>query len=779
LEYERVLRRVADGAAFSLGQDLALALDPSSDFHEVVSRQRLTAEAVLLYQMGIDIPFASARDIRPAVTAAQKEQVLGPPDLTEVANCLRTAVRARRTLERIHDRVPGLMNVASVISEFHNFAEAVDEAIDDRGEVTDQASDTLATVRRQLRVASQRLEQRAQAALADAIRRGVAQEGLLTERNGRKVVPVKADYRGQLAGIVHDVSSSGATVFIEPMAVVDAGNEVRELELAEEREVRRILRHLTELLAAQAFEAEAAIDALGHLDLYCALARYGRSVKAQLPPAGDGDSWLRGGGRTTLVRARHPLLAGDVVPIDLSIGDETLAVLVTGPNTGGKTVALKTLGLLTLMAQSGIPVPCDEGSVFAVAEDVLADIGDEQSIEQSLSTFSAHMRNIIAILERAGPNTLVLLDELGAGTDPTEGASLAWAILETLVERGARVVATTHHGELKALAHQHPAIQNASVEFDLETLSPTYHLTVGLPGQSNALAIARRLGLGADIVERAQRQLGAEHFEMETLLDEIRRERAAAADARRADEQALAESEDIRVGLARRRDTIEDERVAIMDTAAHAAETELAQLRRDLDRIRRDAMRGGTARDAETTLAALDERAGRLRRESTRRRAAQPPMAAASAIEQGSRIHVRDIPQAGEALGPVGDDGKVDAQFGGLRMKVSIERIDRVETGTGRPVASLTNTAPGPAVSAELDIRGRRADEALELCEHYLDDAFRAGLPFVRIIHGKGTGALRAAIREALADNPLVRRYESGAANSGGDGVTVATLAVS
>lgn len=775
LEYQRVLDLIAAETAFSIGTEYVRALEPAASFGEVHRRLAFTAEAMLLDQMGVDIPFGGARDIRPAIVAASKEQTLTPAELVETAYCLKTTVRARRTLERINERVPGLFRIAERIAEFHAFLDAVDECIDERGEVADGASEALGRIRRELRVARQRLEQRAQAALADAVRRGLAQEALLTERNGRLVIPVRAEQRGQFPGIVHDVSSSGATVFVEPMGVVEAGNEVRELELAEEREIRRILRDLADLLAARADDATLAVEALGELDLYTALARFGRRMRAQLPGPGDTLTWLTEDGSTTLRAARHPLLTGEVVPIDLSIGGSTLAILITGPNTGGKTVALKTLGLLTLMVQSGIPVPCEVGSTFAVAENVLADIGDEQSIQQSLSTFSAHMKNIIAILEAAGPTTLVLLDELGAGTDPTEGASLARAILETLLERGCRVVATTHHGELKAFAHEHPQIENASVEFDLETLSPTYHLTVGLPGQSNALAIARRLGLGEDVVERAERRLGEGHFELEGMLDEIRRERAAAGDARRGEVLARQEAEEIRADLARRRDQIESERVEILERATRDAEDYLAKVRSELDRLKRREARTPATADAEETLATLDRELARLKVAARPQRAAHAERLQLQAISPGARIHVRDIPQAGEALGEVGEDGRVEAQFGALRMKVSIDRIERVEP----PAAAAPLRSPPPAavhVPSELDLRGMRADEALERCDAYLDDAYSAGLPFVRIIHGRGTGALRAVIRESLANHPLVRRYESGPADAGGDGVTIATL---
>jgi DNA mismatch repair protein MutS2 len=421
-------------------------------------------------------------------------------------------------------------------------------------------------------------------------------------------------------------------------------------------------------------------------------------------------------------------------------------------------------------------VPCQEGSRLVVYQQVFADIGDEQSIEQSLSTFSSHMRNITAILDKAAPKTLVLLDELGAGTDPTEGAALARAILEELLERGCTIVATTHHGELKAFAHNDPRLRNASVEFDLETLSPTYHLTIGLPGQSNALAIAHRLGLGEEVLSRARAQLSPEHFELQELLGEIRNERSAASEARRREELARRESEELRLALAERRDRIEQERSDILGAAQREAEDTLLEMRRELEQLRRKAAnRDYDLRAAEERLRELDTDLGRLKARARPQRMQAAVPAEPREIASGDSVHVRDIPQRGEALSGVGEDGKVEVQFGSLRMKVSIDRIERVEGPSGsQPVAV---SSPGPAVPIELDLRGQRAEEALLKFETYVDDAFRAGLPFVRIIHGKGTGALRAAIRENLTGHPLVRKFESAAPNEGGDGVTIAVLA--
>lgn len=777
LEFEKVLQLLAGETAFSLGRELALAVRPVEDYKAAFEMQSETAEMRLLDQLGIDVPFAGARDIRPVIHAASIGQVLEPGDLLEAAQTLKTARRARLVLEKVRDRVPRLAAIADAIGDFRFLHDEVERAISARGEVADAASEQLATTRRELRIAESRLEQRAQAALADAVRRGVAQEGLLTERNGRKVIPIKADYRGQVPGIVHDVSSSGATLFIEPMGVVDAGNQVRELQLAEEREVRRVLQRLTALLGDAAELASESLMALARLDLLSAKVRLARKMRAELPPPGEVSSWFQPSGATILVRGRHPLLKGEVVPTDIEVGGDYAGIVITGPNTGGKTVALKTMGLLTLMAQAGMGVPCDSGSRIRHYPNIFADIGDEQSIEQSLSTFSSHMRNIIGILGRAGSDTLVLLDELGAGTDPAEGAAIARAVLETLLDRGCTLIATTHHGELKVFAHNDPRLRNASVEFDVETLSPTYHLTVGLPGQSNAIAIARRLGLSEEVLARASEQLAPEHFELETLLAEIRAERSAASDARRREELARREAEDLRATLAERRDRIEQERAAILDDARREAEDTLARLRREVESARRKAAtRDFDAVAAAETLRALDKDVERLAvRARPRRPEPTAPATIRREVEPGDLVHVRDIPQLGEALSTVGEDGRVDVQFGSLRMKVYVDRIDRIETPT--PSGERIKVPMGPPVSMELDLRGQRAEAALEQFETYLDSAFRAGLPFVRIIHGKGTGALRAAIREALAHHPLVRKYESAAANEGGEGVTIALLA--
>ena len=772
LEFDKVRAMLAGETAFSLGRELALALEPEREHEAVLALQAETAEMTRIEQMGLDVPLRGMRDLRPLIHSATIGQAIEPTDLQEAAGALDTAWQARQLADRLADQTPRIAAAAEAIADFRPFVAEVRKAITPRGVVDDNASPELAAVRRELRGAQGRLERHARAALAEAVRRGVAQEELLTERNGRMVIPVKADFRGQMPGIVHDVSSSGATVFLEPMSVVETGNEVRELQLAEEREERRVLLQISAMVGEREEEALATLEAMAWLDLLRAKVLLGKRLGAALPRADGDGSWLGEGGETSLVRARHPLLRGDVVPTDLDLSDETPGLLITGPNTGGKTVALKTVGLLTLMAQAGLPVPCDEGSRLVTYEAIHADIGDEQSIEQSLSTFSSHMRTMGGILEAAAPRTLVLLDELGAGTDPEEGAALSRAILEALLDRGCTIIATTHHGELKTFAQEEPRLRNASVEFDLQTLSPTFHLTIGLPGQSNAIAIARRLGIDAGVLERAEEGVGAQTRELDGLLDEARRERSAAAEARTREEEARHEADELRLQLAEQHRAIESEREAILGRARREGEALVARAQRELERLEQRERERSVDRAAAERLQALDAEI-----EASGKQAAERATAWLDPVSPGDVVRVRDIPQQGEAVTGVGPDGRVEVRFGSMRMKVSVDRIERTEPAITPPAPAAANLPAATAVSAELDLRGQRAEEAVLNFEGHLDEAFRAGLPSIRIIHGKGTGALRAAIREALARHPLVRRYETAPPREGGDGVTIAVLA--
>ncbi|MCH8162276.1 MAG: endonuclease MutS2 [Chloroflexi bacterium] len=669
------------------------------------------------------------------------------------------------------------------------------------------ASPALASLRRNVRIAHDRLNNKLQEFLSSDKYRDAIQEPIVTLRDGRYVIPVKADQRGKIKGIVHDVSSSGATVFLEPLAVVELGNTWRELQLEEQREVERVLR---ELSAMAGEGAEAIIDTVGvlaELDLAFAKAHFALALgDTELPHAGEEQPWiLEPGGTLRLVNARHPLLtlregSEEVVPITATVGGETTALLITGPNTGGKTVAIKTAGLLSLMAQSGLPVPADAASTIPVFENILADIGDEQSIEQSLSTFSSHMTKIIKILKSARRESLVLLDELAAGTDPIEGSALARAILTRLLEIGCLVIATTHHGELKAFAHTTDGISNASVEFDPETLAPTYHLTIGLPGRSNALTIAERLGLPHDLIVLARDAIDPDTAQVESLLTDIRRERDEAVVAREAEEKALGEAEQAQQQAEQARQQA-DERIAeVEERLDEMVERTTAELEADAKAVRElltqaeaAAERGRVKRAGERLEKALERKkqteAKRPPRRTSRPKKTKKAPAgtggpAPKEIQQGDLVWISGYDRYGEALGPPNDRGEVELHMGPLRGRVRLDQVERVQRpkhGEGQPSKvkdSVTmNLSEVEAPPLELEVRGQTVDEAIPTVDQYLDQAYRAALPFVRIIHGRGTGTLRRQLQEMLAKHPLVKSYETGKREEGGEGVTVVHLA--
>ena len=785
LEYDKVIVRLAALTAFAPGRERALALRPTTDHAEAVRRQRETAEARRLREIRPGIGVGGARDVRDAVSRAALGGVLDPVELLDVRSTLVAVRQLKGNVTRLASQAPLLADVARRMDEVGALITQIDRAINQRGEVVDSASPMLAHLRREVRIAHDRLTARLNDLLAAAVGRGVAQEAILTLRDGRYVIPIKADFRGQFRGIVHDTSASGATVFIEPLAAVELGNTWRELQLEEQREVERILRALSDQVGRAAPQIQVNLECLVRFDLAFAKAQLGQALGArELPCEGEEQPWLvRGPAELALVEARHPLLRGDVVPISLHVGGAFSVLLITGPNTGGKTVALKTAGLLSLMALAGLPVPAEAGSRIPVYDSVHADIGDEQSIEQSLSTFSSHMRNIITILSEAGRNSLVLLDELGAGTDPTEGAALARALVEYLLARGASVIATTHHGELKLFAHSTPGVMNASVEFDPETFAPTYKLTIGLPGRSNAIAIARRLGMPEEIIARAREQIAPEQVELEGLLAQLQRERDEATAARRAERLAAQEAQEIRDQLARRLDEIEATREEMLAEARRELEEEITSARERLREATRRLQRPQPQElpAAQEVVAAAEQQLERLRRRMPRRRRAEPGPRVED-LQPGDQVWLRGLAQPGEALSGADERGEVEVQFGALRTRVKADQIARIvrpaAPRSGRVSVRVDTAGPAPSPGLSLEVRGQRVEEAMPRVEEFLDSAYRAGMPFVRIVHGKGTGTLRRVVREHLAHNPIVTAFETADPHEGGEGVTVAHLAV-
>ncbi len=803
LEYDKVIDRLARHCSTDGGRTLALALLPADGYAEVLRRQRLTAEARRLLELKPNATLNGVRDIASVVHQAALDRILETSELLDVQSTLDAARVMHETVDKLRVYIPFIAEIADGIGDFKEVTSAIGKAINGKGEVLDSASPALATLRRESRVVHDRLRARLEQIVAS--RSAALQEPIVTVRDGRYVIPVKAELRSQLPGIVHDVSSSGATVFLEPLEAVEVGNRWREMLAEEEREIARILHQLSMLVGTRAEEIAAALDALARLDLLIAIARLGEAMKAGLlphDPSGEesaDQAWLTmEPGSLYLRNARHPLLGEDVVPITVWLGEggpqaagifptagpEGFTVLlITGPNTGGKTVALKTVGLLALMAQAGLCVPADADSRLPVFDAVYADIGDEQSIEQSLSTFSSHMKNIISIINSVTHRSLVLLDELAAGTDPVEGSALARAILSHLMKVGALTVATTHHGELKAFAHSTPGIINASVEFDAESLSPTYRLHIGLPGQSNALAIAERLGMPEAVLGEARGGIDPDRLAVESMISDLHRHREEAEAGAEAQRIAASEAERARSRVTKELQSLEANRSRLIEQTRREMENELQQARSRL----RDAMkqlekaerltvfeRAEAIESARQEVEQVETSVKRIQRRERKRRRGPLP-----AIEPGDRVFLHDVPTPGEAMSAPDASGEFDLKLGDLRARIHLRQVADVQKAAAEPAPRPQYTAPAmPQLPPELDLRGMTVDEALSLVDQRLDEAVRSGVAEMRIIHGKGTGALRAAVRDLLRKHTLVRGQAPAEQRAGGDGVTIVELTV-
>lgn len=797
LEFDRVLERLAGFADFEPSREKARGLRPTPDLEEARRRQRLTSEArLLLDTRGLSI--GGARDLRELADQATRGVILDPNQLLDVKSTLIAARTLARVFERLDEQFPLLYELALNFPPTGGLIDAISKAISERGEILDSASPMLEAVRKEVRVVHDRLLSRLQRMVTDPRNGPYLQEPIVTQRDGRFVIPLRAEFKGRIRAIVHDQSASGATLFVEPVGTVELNNEYRELQLSERNEERRILQELSFKVGEAADDLTLAVETIAEIDLALACAKYAielHAAEAVLLPFKP----ARGrhpGSLIRLYRARHPLLdQSAVVPIDVELDPETFALVITGPNTGGKTVSLKTIGLTVLMAQSGLHIPALSGSELSIFERIFADIGDEQSIEQSLSTFSGHITNIIRILREADNHSLVILDELGAGTDPQEGSALARSLLTYLLERSVTTLVTTHHPELKAYAHTTPGVVNASVEFDLESLQPTYHLTIGLPGRSNALAIAQRLGLPGEIIEQARSELDPTDLRAEDLLDEIHRQRDLARQARATAEQNRLEAEEIRHELAARLEKIEDERRETLEAARREAENQVDLLQAEIREIRRSLARARqpleALKEAEFQADALQESVETPveRREpdvtTVEEKKKRPTRQVKKPIRLGSKVYLKMLGAQGVVISLSEEEAEV--QVGMMRVRTRRtdlqsaveEAVEPALEASGTKLTAVKEipTASRPASPGiELDLRGQRVDEALDKLDRYLESAYLAGLLFVRIIHGKGTGKLRDAVREILKSHFHVKSYESGAANEGGDGVTVAHL---
>jgi DNA mismatch repair protein MutS2 len=795
LELPKILHQLAHYTAFSASHELALDLTPTPYLDEALDRQQETTEARILLESHDHITVGGARDVRPDVTAASRGVILEPHTLLDIKYTLRQATTLRRIITRLRGQFPMLASIAERLEECTALQGEISRVLDDEGEIMDSASPKLANIRRELRVAFDRLQSKLYGVIHNPNNARFLQEVLITQRHGRYVVPLKAEFKSKIPGIVHDQSSSGATLFVEPLSTVELNNAWRELQLEEENEIRRILRELCDMVAHEARYIGRTVETLAALDLIFAKATYADALDAAAPelvPFREGAPPPHPGSTIHLLEARHPLLnPQEVVPIDVTLDEDTYVLVITGPNTGGKTVALKTVGLLALMAQCGLHLPVKEESRISVFKEIFADIGDEQSIEQSLSTFSSHMTNIIDILDTADTESLVILDELGAGTDPAEGSALAMALLDDLVDRSVTTLVSTHHPELKIYGHETVGVSNASVEFDLATLAPTFRLVMGLPGRSNALAIADRLGLPERIIESARGRVGTDDLIADDLIEEIHKKRDETRRAAAASMQSFTAAEELRAELRGRLHNIEQERQHVLAEARAEAEDELAALRGEIRRIRKQLTAAAQPLDV---IKQVEDETRELEEDLLPLPVPEPLTDLPDDVEQGRQFRVGDLVWVttlnaeGQITELSADEAEV--MVGRLRLRAKLDdllyrskteskRDKKQKARQGRRADTSAPEVTAPRVASpglELDLRGQTIEDAVPTMEDYLDAAYMSGLPFVRIIHGKGTGALRSAVRDRLHGHPLVKQYETGQPKEGGDGVTVVKL---
>ena len=784
LEFRAIVELLAAATSFEPSRELALATLPVADAKHVSLLQDQTDEADRLIGEQAQATIGGARDIRGALERASRSGRLTPAELLEIAD---TLIATEKFATRLRDwRGTHLAGVRDALDPAPDLAQRIGRSVDESGELLDTASSELAAIRKRLRTAQDRVRERLNAMLRSTQMAGVIGEPIVTVRAGRYVIPIRAEAKGRVKGIVHDQSASGATLFIEPLTVVGLNNAWTEATLAETAEEERILDELSGIVENRAEALHESLAALARADLWMARARVAVAMDGVRPAIADDAA--------ELLSARHPLLGAEAVPIDLRLGDRFgyRALVVTGPNTGGKTVSLKTLGLLALMHQAGLRVPAAGGARLPVFARVMADIGDEQSIAQSLSTFSSHLRNVVRFVEVAGPQTLVLLDEIGAGTDPTEGSALAMAILARLLDAGAMVAATTHYADLKTFATEHAGVSNAAVEFDVKTLRPTYRLTIGLPGKSQAFAIAERLGLPAQILGDARERITAEHATMEETLAAItqaQEAQAAELEAAQAERNAASEERELaRGGVARAR----REAATLLADARRAADDLIARAERDVADLRREMTRqrnlAGSRRGANT--AAFDEMSRRAQRA---RPATEPPSEDREAIAEAGDHEERAQPRVGlwgrsRTLGTdgriveiSGRTGRITVETDGARLVLPADDVEVIDEPISGPTprdleAEELRRRAAARVSPTIDLHGERVEAALERLAAYLDDALLAGLDTVVIVHGIGTGALRRAVRDALREHPRVHGFRGGRKDEGGEGATVAEL---
>ncbi|MBF2639243.1 endonuclease MutS2 [Listeria welshimeri] len=773
LEFDKIKKQLTEFASSSLGEQAILELAPATDFQVVQKSQLETEEGAKIIRIRGSAPITGLTDVFAHLKRLEIGGDLNGLEIYQIGSNLRVSRQMKNFMTDLLEmgvELPLLGALSDELLVLKEVEEDIAISVDESGKILDTASEALSTIRRTLRRTEDRVREKLESYLRDRNASKMLSDAVITIRNDRYVIPVKQEYKGHYGGIVHDQSASGQTLFIEPQSVVDLNNERKALQAKEKQEIERILAEISASLAGWINEIHHNTFILGRFDFIFAKARFGKAMKAVTPHLSDA-------GIVHLIAARHPLLdAANVVANDIYLGEDFTTIVITGPNTGGKTITLKTLGLLTLMAQSGLQIPAQEDSTIAVFEHVFADIGDEQSIEQSLSTFSSHMTNIVSILEKVNHKSLILYDELGAGTDPQEGAALAIAILDASHEKGASVVATTHYPELKAYGYNRVHATNASVEFNVETLSPTYKLLIGVPGRSNAFDISRRLGLSENIITEARSLVDTESADLNDMISSLEEKRNLAEteyeEARELARGADALLKDLQKEITnyyQQKDKLMEQAREKAANIVTKAEVEAEEIIHEL----RTMQLNGAAGIKEHELIDAKTRLGKAKPKTINKTIPQAPKQKPHVFQVGDNVRVLSLGQKGTLLNKISDK-EWNVQIGIIKMKIKTIDLEYIQPETPKKQRIITSvhSSDSPAKS-ELDLRGERYEDALQKVDKYLDEALLAGYPQVAIIHGKGTGALRTGVTEYLKNHRMVKSIRFGAAAEGGNGVTI------
>lgn len=782
LEFYKIKELLINRAESQLGKDLAKTIEPLTDIREIEILQEETDEALSLIIQRGNPPLYGIFSIIAEVRRTEIGGSLTPGGLLKVSDSLRVSRGLKNYLKETKDdkasKYPIIEELIDSLRIFKNIEDEINNAIINENEVSDNASSTLRNIRRQIASKNDAIKDKLNSIISSQSNKKFLQDSIVTMREGRYVIPVKQENRSSVPGLVHDMSSSGATVFVEPMAVVELNNQLRELEIKEREEIERILAELSALVGSEAQSIGNNENILKRLDFIFAKGKLALDMKATRPVLNDK-------GYLNIKKGRHPLLnAKNVVPIDVYLGKEFNSLIITGPNTGGKTVTLKTVGLFTLMTQAGLHIPVDYNSEMAVFNHVFADIGDEQSIEQSLSTFSSHMTNIVDILNKVEYNSLVLFDELGAGTDPTEGAALAMSILDNLLKMEVRTIATTHYSQLKVYALTTDRVRNASVEFDVETLSPTYRLLIGIPGKSNAFEISKRLGLPNYIIDYARNLISKENIEFEDVLQAIERDRKQMESDREETGRLRHEIEQLKKNLSLEKDKTKDMREKILQKAREEARDVLKNAKEEADLIVGE-LRSISIDVEKDRQKRIQEAQEMLKNELSKVETAiskdilnvkskKPP----KNLKAGESVEVLSLNQVGTVITAPDDKGNLDVQVGIMKVNVHISTLRRVSGDNEKSTVKSKNIigTKSKTIKNEIDLRGKNIEEAIIDIDKYLDDSYIAGLKEVYIIHGKGTGALRDGVKSYLRGHRHVKGFRAGKYGEGGDGVTVVEI---